>query len=223
MATKIEMNPQFGISLKQLREMMELRGQEAVNQIRDYGGVNEMCKKLLTSPTEGLDENPLDLQSRREIYGSNIIPPKKPKTFLQLVWEALQDATLIILEIAALISLVLSLYKPADESGHLTPEAEETKHGWIEGLAILVSVVVVVFVTAFNDYTKEKQFRGLQNKIEGERKFAVIRKNEVKQIPVGEIVVGDVCQIKYGDLLPADGILVQSNDLKIDELSLIHI
>lgn len=220
MTTKIEMNAPFGISLKLLREMMELRGQEAVNRIREHGGINELCKKLFTSPTEGLDENPADLQNRRETFGSNIIPPKKPKTFLQLVWEALQDATLIILEIAALISLVLSLYKPADEEGNLTPEAEETKHGWIEGLAILVSVVVVVFVTAFNDYTKEKQFRGLQNKIEGERKFAVIRKNEVKQIPVGEIVVGDICQIKYGDLLPADGILVQSNDLKIDESAL---
>lgn len=34
---------------------------------------------------------------------------------MQLVWEALQDVTLIILEIAALVSLGLSLYKPADE------------------------------------------------------------------------------------------------------------
>ncbi len=220
MGTRIEMNTQYGISLKQLKEMMELRGQEAVNRVKEYGGINGLCKKLLTSPTEGLAENPDDMQNRRENFGSNIIPPKKPKTFLQLVWEALQDATLIILEIAALISLLLSLYKPEDETGKLIPEAEENKHGWIEGLAILVSVIVVVFVTAFNDYTKEKQFRGLQNKIEGERKFAVIRKNEVKQIPVSEIVVGDICQIKYGDLLPADGILVQSNDLKIDESSL---
>ena len=37
---------------------------------------------------------------------------------------------------------------------------EESDHGWIEGAAILVSVIIVVLVTAFNDYTKEKQFRG---------------------------------------------------------------
>lgn len=220
MGTKVEMNTQFGITLKQLRELMELRGMEAVNRIKEMGGITELCKKLYTSPTEGLGENATDMQNRRETFGSNTIPPKKPKTFWQLVWEALQDATLIILEIAALISLVLSLYTPKDDSGRLRPEAEETKSGWIEGVAILVSVIVVVFVTAFNDYSKEKQFRGLQDKIEGERKFAVIRKNEVKQISVSEIVVGDICQIKYGDLLPADGILVQSNDLKIDESSL---
>lgn len=106
----------------------------------------------------------------------------------------------------------------------------------------------MVIVTAFNDYTKERQFRGLQSRIEGEHKFSVIRAGEVKQISVGDIVVGDICQVsvfvsclrplifllnafffqllfvisqvKYGDLLPADGILIQSNDLKVDESSL---
>lgn len=92
---------------------------------------------------------------------------------------------------------------------------EDEHHGWIEGLAILISVIVVVIVTAFNDYSKERQFRGLQSRIEGEHKFAVIRNSEAIQILVGELVVGDICQIKYGDLLPADGILIQSNDLKV--------
>jgi Ca2+ transporting ATPase len=56
-----------------------------------------------------------DIQHRRDTFGSNMIPPKPPKTFLTLVWEALQDVTLIILEIAALVSLGLSFYHPADE------------------------------------------------------------------------------------------------------------
>lgn len=75
-------------------------------------------------------------------------------------------------------------------------DEDEAKHGWIEGLAILISVIVVVIVTAFNDYTKEQQFRGLQNRIEGEHKFSVIRQGEVKQIFVGDIVVGDICQVR---------------------------
>lgn len=80
--------------------------------------------------------------------------------------------------------------------------------------------MIVVIVTAFNDYTKEKQFRGLQNRIETEHKFSVIRRGEVIQIPVSDLVVGDICQVKYGDLLPADGVIIQSNDLKVDESSL---
>ena len=78
----------------------------------------------------------------------------------------------------------------------------EQEAGWIEGVAILVAVFVVVFVTAFNDWRKEKQFRGLQNKIECEHRFSVIRAGEVIQIPVGEIVVGDICQVKYGKSAP---------------------
>ncbi|XP_055594401.1 plasma membrane calcium-transporting ATPase 1-like isoform X5 [Uranotaenia lowii] len=210
---------QYQITLKNLREIMEHRGREAVSIVNEYGGVHEICRKLYTSQNEGLSGSKADIEHRRETFGSNIIPPKPPKAFLTLVWEALQDVTLIILEIAAVISLLLSFYQPADDDEPVLEEEEE-HYSWIEGLAILVSVFVVVIVTAFNDYSKEKQFRGLQSRIEGEHKFSVIRSGDAVQINIGDIVVGDICQIKYGDLLPADGILIQSNDLKIDESSL---
>lgn len=63
----------------------------------------------------GLSGSRADMQHRREVFGSNLIPPKPPKTFLTLVWEALQDVTLIILEVAAVVSLGLSFYKPPDD------------------------------------------------------------------------------------------------------------
>lgn len=63
----------------------------------------------------GLSGTKADLQHRREVFGSNLIPPKPPKTFLTLVWEALQDVTLIILEVAAVVSLGLSFYKPPED------------------------------------------------------------------------------------------------------------
>lgn len=209
----------YRITLKELRELMEHRGREGIQRVQDYGGVQGIMERLYTSEDKGLSGNKLDVEHRRETFGSNVIPPKPPKTFFQLVCEAVQDITLIILIISAVISLVLSFYTPKDEEAAVLVEEDE-HHGWIEGLAILVSVIVVVIVTAFNDYSKERQFRGLQSRIEGEHKFSVIRDGEAIQILVGDIVVGDICQIKYGDLLPADGILIQSNDLKIDESSL---
>ncbi|XP_055725893.1 plasma membrane calcium-transporting ATPase 2 isoform X3 [Salvelinus fontinalis] len=219
----------FGVSVMELRELMELRGSEAVVKIQeDYGDMDGLCQRLKTSPTEGLTGDVTDLDKRKEVYGENLIPPKKPKTFLQLVWEALQDVTLIILEVAALISLGLSFYQPpggdsGESCGTAAAGAEdegEAEAGWIEGAAILLSVVCVVLVTAFNDWSKEKQFRGLQSRIEQEQKFQVVRGAQVIQLPVADIVVGDIAQIKYGDLLPADGVLIQGNDLKIDESSL---
>ncbi|XP_077013585.1 plasma membrane calcium-transporting ATPase 4 isoform X4 [Tamandua tetradactyla] len=217
----------FGCTVMDLRKLMELRSTDALNQINDhYGGVQNLCSRLKTSPVEGLSGNPADLEKRRRVFGQNVIPPKRSKTFLELVWEALQDVTLIILEIAAIISLVLSFYRPPggdhEQCGQVasSEDEEEAETGWIEGAAILFSVIIVVLVTAFNDWSKEKQFRGLQSRIEQEQKFSVIRNGQIIQLPVAEIVVGDIAQIKYGDLMPADGILIQGNDLKIDESSL---
>ncbi|XP_063081334.1 plasma membrane calcium-transporting ATPase 2 isoform X4 [Cavia porcellus] len=218
----------FGCTMEELRSLMELRGTEAVVKIKEtYGDTEAICQRLRTSPVEGLPGTAPDLEKRKQIFGQNFIPPKKPKTFLQLVWEALQDVTLIILEIAAIISLGLSFYHPPGENNEGCATAQggaedegEAEAGWIEGAAILLSVICVVLVTAFNDWSKEKQFRGLQSRIEQEQKFTVVRAGQVVQIPVAEIVVGDIAQIKYGDLLPADGLFIQGNDLKIDESSL---
>ncbi|XP_053270688.1 plasma membrane calcium-transporting ATPase 1a isoform X1 [Pleuronectes platessa] len=218
----------FGCTLKDLRSLMELRGPEAISKVGEtYGDTQGLCSRLKSSPIDGLSGQLADIEKRKTVFGQNFIPPKKPKTFLQLVWEALQDVTLIILEVAAIVSLGLSFYKPPDAkrdncgraAGGIEDE-NEAEAGWIEGVAILLSVICVVLVTAFNDWSKEKQFRGLQSRIEQEQKFTVVRGGQVIQIPVAEIVVGDIAQIKYGDLLPADGVLIQGNDLKIDESSL---
>uniref|UniRef100_A0A8C2RI75 Calcium-transporting ATPase n=1 Tax=Capra hircus TaxID=9925 RepID=A0A8C2RI75_CAPHI len=219
---------EFGCTMEELRSLMELRGTEAVVKIKEtYGDTDAICRRLKTSPVEGLPGTAPDLEKRKQIFGQNFIPPKKPKTFLQLVWEALQDVTLIILEIAAIISLGLSFYHPPGENneacGNVSAGAEdegEAEAGWIEGAAILLSVICVVLVTAFNDWSKEKQFRGLQSRIEQEQKFTVIRNGQLLQVPVATLVVGDIAQVKYGDLLPADGLFIQGNDLKIDESSL---
>ncbi|XP_078466827.1 plasma membrane calcium-transporting ATPase 2-like isoform X4 [Lampetra planeri] len=234
----------FGCSLAELRTLMELRGGDAVGRIvKEYGrhevghgggdddtavqGATELCRRLRTSPTDGLSGDPEDLERRRTTFGRNHIPPKKPKSFLALVWHALQDVTLIILEVAAVVSLGLSFYRPpegentelcGESSGSIEEAGSDT--GWIEGTAILLTVVVVVLVTAFNDWSKERQFRGLQSRIEQEQKFSVIRSGQLVEVHVAELVVGDVAQVKYGDLLPADGVLLQGNELSVDESSL---
>uniref|UniRef100_A0A674H5E4 Calcium-transporting ATPase n=1 Tax=Taeniopygia guttata TaxID=59729 RepID=A0A674H5E4_TAEGU len=217
----------FGLALPELRALMELRGPEALLRLqRDLGGVPGLCRRLRTSPTDGLSEGPPELERRRRVFGRNWIPPRRPKSFAALVWEALQDVTLVILEVAALVSLGLSFYAPpsaADEGDTASGGAEdegEAAAGWIEGAAILLSVACVVLVTASNDWSKERQFRGLQSRLQREQRAAVLRGGRLAQLPVADLVVGDVVQVKYGDLLPADGVLIQGNDLKIDESAL---
>lgn len=114
----------YRISLKEIRELMEHRGREGIERMQTFGGVEGIMEKLYTSEDKGLSGSKADIDHRRETFGSNVIPPKPPKTFFQLVCEAVQDITLIILIIAALVSLLLSFYKPEDEDadGNKTEE-----------------------------------------------------------------------------------------------------
>lgn len=60
------------------------------------------------------------------------------------------------------------VYIPADcgSAATVVENEGEAEAEWIEGAAILLSVVVVALVMAFNEWSKEKQFRGLQKRIE---------------------------------------------------------
>ncbi|CAI5448891.1 unnamed protein product [Caenorhabditis angaria] len=236
----------FGCGLADLRGLMEARGAEAIVRLsNEHDGVEGLCAKLKTDPLKGLSGEQADLDKRRHVYGANTIPPAKSKSFIRLVIDACRDPTLIILVLSGFVNLALSFYEPSPVSeddlvsavvnattvatiallnGTIasTTEAPSEGHGtaWIEGVAILLCVIVVVLVTAINDYSKERQFRSLQEKIETGQKFSVIRNGEAIDVPVSDLVVGDIARVKYGDLLPADGFLIQSNDLKIDESSL---
>jgi len=77
-------------------------------------------------------------------------------------------------------------------------EEHDDEHGWLDGAAILLAVVVVVVVSAVNDWKKERQFRSLQNKIDADHRFSVLRGGELIQLPVSELVVGDIGLVKYG-------------------------
>lgn len=78
---------------------------------------------------------------------------------------------------------------------------ESNDNGWIEGAAILLTVFIVVIVTALNNYTKERQFRSLKSRVDSEYRFLVIRGGTQKEVPTFDLVVGDIVEIKYGRYL----------------------
>uniref|UniRef100_A0A672NLW7 Calcium-transporting ATPase n=1 Tax=Sinocyclocheilus grahami TaxID=75366 RepID=A0A672NLW7_SINGR len=197
----------FGVTLEELRSLMELRGAEALQKIQDsYGDVEDLCQRLKSSSSNG-ERNVLHFC--RDFLTSS-------HTSHLLLWYR---HVVIKYSRCPCNNELLTSAGCGNVSGGAEDEGE-AEAGWIEGAAILLSVICVVLVTAFNDWSKEKQFRGLQSRIELEQRFAVVRNGNVIQIPVAEMVVGDMAQVKYGDLLPADGVLIQGNDLQIDESSL---
>lgn len=121
-----------------------------------------------------------------------------------LAFEAMQDTTLIMLIICSIISIGLSFYHPSDEgslgmasmgeeyalvvNASAGSTASSDNLEWVEGAAILIAVIVVVFVTAFNDWRKEKQFRGLKDRIEADNHASVVRGGVVKQVTYQNLI-----------------------------------
>lgn len=199
----------YNVTVEKLEKLMENKGKENITTLEEeFTNINGLVKALKSSSVRGIMNIQADIDNRVTLFGKNFIPPKPPKTFLALIWEALEDTILRILIVAAVVSLILGMV------------IESVETGWIEGFAILVAVAVVSLVTALNDWQKEKQFQALQGKIDQEQTIDVIRGGVTKKIQNTELVVGDVAQLKYGDLIPADGILLQGSDVKVDESSL---
>lgn len=150
---------------------------------------------------------------RKRIFGDNKLPERKLKTIWELAWIAYNDKVLILLTVAAIVSLAVGI----PQSLHPV-DPDEPGVEWVEGLAILVAIIIVVTVGAANDWQKERQFAKLNKKKEN-RLVKVTRSGRTEEISIHDVLVGDVMLLEAGDMVPVDGILIDCHDLKCDESS----
>ncbi|KAF9000698.1 calcium-translocating P-type ATPase [Cyathus striatus] len=152
------------------------------------------------------------LVDRRRVYGENVLPQRASKSLLQLMWLAMKDKVLILLSIAAVVSLALGLFQDFG-----TPRtSNEPPVDWVEGVAIVIAILIVVVVGSINDWQKERQFRTLNEKKE-ERGVKVIRDGAEKVVDIKEVVVGDIALLEPGEIVPCDGIFLSGHNVKCDE------
>lgn len=167
--------------------------------------------RSLTSATAATQRSDDSFLDRKRIFKDNQLPEKKAKSFLQLAWLAYNDKVLILLTVAAIVSLALGIYESISSTN-----GEHAQ--WVEGVAITVAILIVVVVGAANDWQKERQFVKL-NKKKVDRDIKVIRSGKSRQISVHDILVGDVVHLEPGDMIPVDGIFISGHDVKCDESS----
>lgn len=165
-----------------------------------------------TAGSHGSKRDPDAYADRKRVFGDNRLPAKKGKSFLQLMWITYNDKVLILLSIAAAISLAVGLYQTFG-THH---DAEHPPIEWVEGVAIIIAIAVVVFVGSLNDYQKELQFVKL-NKKKQDRDVNVTRSGKTQIISVFDVLVGDVMHIEPGDMIPVDGIFIDGHNVKCDE------
>jgi P-type Ca2+ transporter type 2C len=169
---------------------------------KNFGGVDGLLAKVEVDRNIGVRSSQVEL--RRKSFGINKVDEEPQEPLWKLMWEALQDPTLIFLCAAACFSLLIALF------------VEQRPYGWLEGVAILTAVAVVVLVGSINDYQKEMQFRELNSKKE-DLQLTVLRDGHLTQISTFDLVVGDIVILSTGDLIPADGVVLGRNDLEISE------
>lgn len=93
---------------------------------------------------------------RIRVFSQNRLPARKSTGFLKLFWIAYNDKVIILLTIAAIISLSLGIYESIDGGKGVE---------WVEGVAIVVAILIVTIVTAANDWQKARQFAKLNRKV----------------------------------------------------------
>jgi magnesium-transporting ATPase (P-type) len=97
----------------------------------------------------------------------------------------LEDPMLIILIVAAIISIPVGVY-----------ENHGSAKGALEGIAILIAVCIVVIVSAYNDWAKEQEFKKLQEVYANSAKFFVYRNGVNVELEFEELVVGDIIKLE---------------------------
>ncbi|KAH9025697.1 Ca-transporting ATPase [Lactarius deliciosus] len=154
------------------------------------------------------------IQDRQRIYGRYTLPQRPTKSILLFMWLALQDKVLVLLLIATVVSFTLGLFQDIRTSH---PQGDHPMD-WVQGVAIVVAILVVVAVGSLNDWKRERQFQALDERKEG-RLVKVIRDGGKRQINVHQVVVGDVVLLEPGEVVPCDGVFLSGQNVWCDESS----
>ena len=149
---------------------------------------------------------------RRHAYSDNRLPPRKSRSYLGLVWDAFNDKLMFLLTFSAVISLSLGIYQSVN------PSEPGSNVEWVEGVTIVIAIIIILTATATNDWQKNRKFEKLNRK-KDEKFVNVVRSGKVAHISQYDILVGDLVKLETGDIVPADGILLQGFDVECDESS----
>ena len=154
--------------------------------------VSEVLEFLKTS-INGLSED--EAKKRLQVYGKNVLEKKKKKTSLQIFLSQFKDFLIFILIIAAIIS------------------------GFVGEIIDTITIVIILFINALigfiQEYRAEKAMEALYKM--ASPYVMIIREGKIKQIPVEELVPGDIVLLEAGHIIPADLRLIEAHQLKIDE------
>ncbi|XP_016459890.1 putative calcium-transporting ATPase 13, plasma membrane-type [Nicotiana tabacum] len=198
----------FSISVKQLAHIVENNSNNKGFMCQSTSVIQHLFHALETNTDSGISGDSNDLYRRRKAFGSNTnsegrSPSFITKGFHQLILEAFKDTTVILLLCCAALSLVIGI------------KMNGLQEGLFDVLLIFLPIMIVV-----NFGVTYRFFKAIwmKKKMAKQKKVVrVLRHHQILQIPVSEVVVGDILFLETGDEVPADGILIHGNSFKLDD------
>ena len=141
------------------------------------------------------------VREMRELYGKNeLTPPKRTPLWRQFLGK-FNDPIIRILLVAVFISAIVSIF----EGGSL-----------IDTIGILLAVLLATSISFITEYRSNREFEAL-NAMREDTGIKVIREGRAATIPMRDLVVGDLVLLEAGDVVPADGYLIQASNFEADE------
>ena len=157
--------------------------------------VKEVLDRVKSRESGLTDE---EVKRSREACGWNELTEGKKKSILQIFGEQYKDFLVLILIASAVISGIL---------------------GDVESAAVIMIVITMNAVLGTVQTVKAEQSLQSLKKLSGPQ-AKVLRDDAVVLLPARELVVGDVILLEAGDMIPADGRLIENASLKVDESAL---
>ena len=135
------------------------------------------------------------VNKKHSSFGYNELPSEKPKNIIGIALEVVKEPMFVLLITCGLLYIIL---------GDIT-----------EGLILLSTIFIIIFITFYQYQKTEKALNALKNL--SSPRALVIRNGQEIRIAGREVVPDDIVILNEGDRIPADGILVDSLNLTIDE------
>lgn len=151
-----------------------------------------------------------EVLNSREKNGSNKLMIKEAQTLFSYFIDALKDKWIIVLFVALAIKLSFNIIMLFNKSFG-TPD-------WYDVISILMAIIIATGFSSWSSYSNEQKFNALQDEA-SKIMVKVFRNNELIELMIDEIVVGDYVLIQQGDKIPADGIIVEGK-LKVNQAAL---
>ncbi len=149
--------------------------------------------KNMHSPFNGLTDT--EVLDNRKKHGSNVLALKEDRLFGQVLKDVVTEPMFILLLVAAIIYFFVQQYQ--------------------EGIIMLVSICIVAGISFYQEYRSRNAIQALK-KISA-AKATVWRNDQLLKIAVEDVVVDDLLLLEEGEIIGADGIIIQANDFSVNE------